>query len=95
MSYEGPAVIIVGDQEIAADVRLRADTSSPIKSWGGSGTATIDTSPEIVLDKAVIRLPGGREADAFIDVAWHSGAQKADLEIRGSGKPPFDVGPTR
>jgi hypothetical protein len=89
MSYQGPATIIGDDYEIQADVQLYADTSSPIKSWEGTGSAHLPAPPPL-LDQTTIRLPNGREAVARIDIYW-SATPPSRLEIRGSGRPPFDV----
>jgi hypothetical protein len=89
MSYEGPATIISDGFEVQADVQLYVDTSGSIRSWEGTGTAHLPAPPPL-LDQATIRLPDGREAAARVDIYW-SATPPSHLEIRGSGRPPFDV----
>ncbi|MFI6909896.1 DUF4873 domain-containing protein [Nonomuraea sp. NPDC050394] len=91
MSYEGPAIIIGEGTEIEAEIELRANLSEPLKSWGGSGTASLAGPPPLLLDQVTIRLPNGREGTARVDMSWGTGDTHTRVEIHGSGMPPFDV----
>ncbi|MFD3815057.1 hypothetical protein ACFWRZ_08315 [Streptomyces rubiginosohelvolus] len=84
-SYQGPAVAIVGGDEIpvTADLALHAD--HPLKAWGGMleadpSTDWADANP------GTLRLPDGREGQFMAPpLAPGSGT----FEIRGTGPAPF------
>ncbi|MEO3860850.1 hypothetical protein [Acrocarpospora sp. B8E8] len=90
MAYQGPAVVIGDGQEVEVFVTLRANTSGPLKSWGGSGEPVAPGIPAISMDMSTIRLPDGREGEASVQMSYDSRLPKAQLEIIGSGPPPFD-----
>lgn len=84
-TYQGPAVALIGCDEIpvTANLAIHADHSS--RSWGGSLEA--DPSVDWFDDgPATLRLPDGREGEF---IATSGGLGSSSVEIQGSGPAPF------
>ncbi|MCX5402055.1 DUF4873 domain-containing protein [Streptomyces sp. NBC_00102] len=86
--YEGPATLVIGDEETPVMAALRADSRGTSASWSGTVSADglqIAFWPAVQSGGVVIRMPDGRRGTAQIDMDAESG--KATLS--GSGQAPF------
>lgn len=104
MSYEGPAVIINEGSEIPVTVRLTVEAVHEVRTlegearplvrrWEGFGEPVDPGRPPILpMSVSVVRLPDGREGQAYVSVHHHEeSGPLASLEIAGLHEPPFDV----
>lgn len=84
-TYQGPAVALIGCDEISVTADLASRVDGGLRSWDGSLEA--DPSVDWFDDgPATLRLPDGREGE-FIATAGTAGS--GNVEIQGSGPAPF------
>lgn len=84
-TYQGPAVALIGCDEVPVTADLAIHVNRGLRSWGGSLEADpavdwFDDGP------ATLRLPGRREGE-FIAVSGEAGS--GNVQIQGSGPAPF------
>lgn len=80
-SYNGPAVLLAGDAEVAVQAHLVSDDDPDrLAGWGGF----VKCDPTVLVDllgaSATLRLPDGTEGTVML-----LGGGK----VEGSGNPPF------
>lgn len=84
-TYQGPAVALIGCDEIPVTADLATHVDGGLQSWDGSLKA--DPSVDWFDDgPATLRLPDGREGE-FIATSGTVGS--GSVEIQGSGPAPF------
>ncbi|SEO29675.1 DUF4873 domain-containing protein [Actinacidiphila rubida] len=90
--YDGPAVVLVGGQEIPVHARLMVTMCTRLgEEWGGEVTPEQDVDLNWLLhanDSASVRTDRGEAAilpqpDAVID------SEHQRIPVKGSGLPPF------
>ncbi len=91
-TYRGAVELIDGNGvSYAAKMRLDIRDRGVIKSWDGFGSFD-GPSPKAGAE-CVVRMPSSREGRAIVArTRFHASAGESatTVEIRGSGRPPFD-----
>ncbi|MEU1128220.1 DUF4873 domain-containing protein [Streptomyces sp. NPDC005899] len=86
--YEGPATLVIGGEETKVTAVLRAADHDGSGSW--SGTVSADGLQAafwaaVQSSGVTIRMPGGRQGVAQIDMDAESGS----AQVTGGGPAPF------
>ncbi|MFF7365491.1 DUF4873 domain-containing protein [Streptomyces sp. NPDC008125] len=86
--YEGPATLVIGDEETPVTAALRSGSGTTPGPWSGTVRADgLDLSfwPAVQSGGVVILMPDGRRGTAQIDMDAESGS----ATLSGRGSAPF------
>lgn len=85
-SYDGPATLIIANDEHTVDARLWSDEEE--RTWGGDVEGDSSLLAGFDQDQMLqLQLPDGRTGNCFIEFINQS--HPSEAEVRGSGVPPF------